>query len=77
MGEFIGLVFTIWLVWYLLEILIDGNNSHTSKVDSRSKNVDYRDYGPYGTRKRQSASSESISNEKTDYSDFAVHYNNP
>ena len=53
MEAFIALVFTIWFVWYLLKVITQGTRSHSSKIDSRSSKVDYRDHGPYGTRKRE------------------------
>tara|TARA_Y100001968_G_scaffold154370_1_gene141011 strand:- start:177 stop:422 length:246 start_codon:yes stop_codon:yes gene_type:complete len=52
MREFIALVFIIWFVWYLIKASIKGNSSHSSKIDSRSSKVDYRDYGPIKRRDR-------------------------
>jgi len=54
MGEFIALVFIIWFIWYLIKGGSQGNSSHSSKIDSRSSKVDYRDHGPIKRQNRDS-----------------------
>ncbi|WP_320664884.1 tetratricopeptide repeat protein [Prochlorococcus sp. MIT 1223] len=61
MGEFIALVFIIWFIWYLIKVGTQGNSSHSSRIDSRSSKVDYRDYGPI---KRERITSDNVPKDK-------------